>query len=145
MKPIILASDHGGFELKQKIKRHLGYKDYAVEDVGTDSVESVDYPVFAKKAVERVLHHNSYGIFICGSGIGICVAANRNKGIHAALIQSGKHSEEYARLSREHNNANVLCLGGRFIDEDEAVKLVDIFLETKFDKRHAKRVEMLDD
>jgi len=145
MKPIIMASDHGGYELKQQIKTHLMYKDYPVIDVGTDSIESVDYPVFVNKAVELVKKHNTYGIFLCGAGIGASIAANRHKGIRAGLVQSGQHGDDLARLAREHNNANVLCLGGRFMTELEAIDIVETFLKTEFmGKQHIKRVKMLD-
>jgi len=140
LKPIVLASDHGGYELKEKLKTYLMYKDYRVEDVGTHSADTTDYPIWVKKGVSQVLADNTYGIFVCGAGIGVSIAANRNKGIRAAVV----HSEDTARLAREHNNANVLCLGGRFLTESQAEKIVDIFLETKFDQRHVKRVEMLE-
>ena len=140
MKPIVLASDHGGFELKEVIKEHLMYKDFRVEDIGCFNEESVDYPDMARKGCLSIKKHNTYGIFVCGSGIGICIAANKVAGIRAALC----HSEVYAQLARQHNDANVLCLGGRFLDVELALRMVDIFLETQFlGGRHKKRVDMM--
>ena len=141
-KPIILASDHGGWEMKEAIKRHLVTNGLRVHDVGTDSEEnSVDYPILTKRGVDMVRHYETLGIFVCGSGIGVSIAANRYKGIRAALA----HSQVYAQLARRHNDANVLCLGGRFLEAREALRLVDIFLETEFEGgRHKKRIEMLD-
>ena len=140
-KPIVLASDHGGFELKQHVKAHLIERGIRVEDAGTNSEASVDYPVFTQRGVQLVRHYKTMGIFVCGSGIGIGIAANRFKGIRAAVV----HSQVYAQLARQHNDANVLCLGGRFLDPAEALRLVDIFLETPFlGAQHKTRVDMLD-
>ena len=138
MKQIILVSDHGGFELKEKIKAHLMQHGIKVQDT---SATDVDYPILAKRGVELVKHHDTQGIFLCGSGVGICIAANRYKGIRAALV----HSQIYAQLARQHNDANILCLGGRFLEPDEALKIVEIFLQTPFvGERHSRRVELID-
>ena len=140
-KPIILACDHGGWELKEFIKSFLQSHNIRVEDVGTNSETSVDYPVFAQKGVKLVRHYDTMGIFICGSGIGISIAANRHKGIRAALA----HTQVCAQLARQHNNANILCLAGRFLSKDKALKLTQIFLQTPFlAGRHKNRVDMLD-
>jgi ribose 5-phosphate isomerase B len=126
---IVLASDHGGFPLKEQVKEYLKTKGLDVIDVGTDSTDSCDFPVFVKKAVNQITsNQNARGILVCGSGLGVSIAANRNPEIRAALC----HRPEYAELSRQHNNANVLCLGGRFLTFDEAIKIIDIFLSTEF-------------
>ncbi|MCL2851365.1 MAG: ribose 5-phosphate isomerase B [Firmicutes bacterium] len=141
MKPIVIACDHAGFELKEKLKAWFAQQSIKVEDVGTNSAEPVDYPVIVKKAVDLVRHYGTKGIFVCGSGVGISIAANRYKGIRAVLTDK----EVITQLSRQHNDANVLCLGGRFITFDEAKKLVQIFFETPFiGQHHQKRVQMLD-
>jgi len=139
---IIMASDHGGFELKKVLQFYLEKKGFKVEDVGCKNTESVDYPVFVKQAVPKILlNKENRGIFICGTGIGMSIMANRTKGIRAALV----HSQTYAQLTRGHNDSNVLCLGGRFIDEQEAKAIVDIFLSTPFmGAQHIRRVNMLD-
>ncbi|MGB4106215.1 MAG: ribose 5-phosphate isomerase B [Alphaproteobacteria bacterium] len=136
---IAIASDHAGFELKQAVVRHLGAEN--VLDLGTNAVDSVDYPDFGyavAKAIEE--GKTAQGIVICGSGIGISIAANRNPAVRAALCMSA----EMAKLSRQHNDANVLALGARLIDEKTAFECVDAFLNTKFEGgRHEKRVEKL--
>ncbi|MBP7652409.1 ribose 5-phosphate isomerase B [Candidatus Dependentiae bacterium] len=138
---IVIASDHGGFELKEKLKLYLLSKGYEVRDIGTYSESSVDYPDYGFKAGEIVASGQAErGIVICGSGIGISIAANKVKGIRAALC----HSAEYAKLSREHNNANVLALGGRFLSYEEANEIVEVWLNTEFSGgRHQKRVDKL--
>lgn len=137
---IAIGSDHAGYELKEKIKSFLDGKN-DVEDMGTDSKESVDYPDFAKKVAEAVLGGCEFGILICGSGIGMSIAANKFPGIRAAFCMN----PELAKASREHNNANVLTLGARFIDEDIAKKTVKAFLETEFinEERHLRRVKKM--
>ena len=138
---IVLAADHGGFELKEKIKHFLLLKNYDVQDIGTYSDSSVDYPDYGFKAGEMVVSGKAdSGVIICGSGIGISIAANKIKGIRAALCSS----PDLAKLSREHNNANILALGGRFLKEDEALKIVDVFLTTEFaGGRHQKRIDKI--
>jgi len=140
-KPIVLASDHAGYPLKEALKRYLQTQGYDVKDVGTSSEQDVDYPNFAKKGVEMVLHYDSMGIFVCGSGIGISIAANRHKRIRAARVVN----QVDVQLARQHNNANIICLAGRFLDEQEAERMVDIFLETPFiGGQHKNRIELLD-
>ncbi len=138
---VYLGADHGGFGLKEKIKAHLKGKAEVV-DFGTDSEESCDYPDFGRKVAESVVKgKGSLGILVCGTGIGVSMAANKVRGARAALC----HNEFTAKMAREHNDANVLCLGGRVLDEKEALKIVDVFLETDFssDERHARRVEKI--
>ncbi len=139
---IVLASDHAGFILKEKVKKYLTKQKIAYVDLGTDSNESVDYPVYAKKMAEYMLENkNSQGILICGTGIGMSIAINRFKHIRGALC----HNKQTAKLSREHNNANVLILAGRSKKTLISYKsLVKAFLTTKFlGGRHQKRVDML--
>ena len=142
MSKIALAADHAGYEFKDALASYLREKGYDVIDLGTNSPDSVDYPVYAKKLCSSVLSGEcEKGILVCGTGIGMSIAANRNKGIRAALCTI----PEYARLAREHNNANVLCLGARFVGFDEAVKITDVFLNTEFlGGRHQNRVNQLD-
>jgi len=139
MKNIFIASDHAGYSLKEKIKKHLAGRN--VIDLGTDSEESVDYPDLGKKLAEEISKDTAdTGILICGSGIGISIAANRNLNVRAALV----YNPEIAKLARQHNNANVICLGARFIDEKLAKECVDIFLSTAFEGgRHENRVKKL--
>ena len=133
---LFIASDHAGFELKQKLKTS-----FDLEDLGPDSDESVDYPDYAKALCEKVLATNSKGILLCGSGIGMSITANRFQGIRAALV----NSEELAALSRQHNDANVLILAARFIYEDQAQKIVNTWLNTDFEGgRHQRRVEKIE-
>ena len=138
---IAIGSDHAGFELKERIKEFLKANGYHFEDFGADSSEPSDYPEFAKKVSEAVLGGFDLGILICGSGIGMSIAANKVPGIRAAFCMN----PELAKASREHNNANILTLGARFIQEAEAKKTVKAFLETKFsgEERHVKRLKKL--
>lgn len=138
---IIIASDHGGFELKEEIKFFLK-NDYEIVDLGTDSSESCDYPVFAKKLCKKILNKEAKrGILICGTGLGMQIMANRYKGIRAAAV-----SETYsAKMSRQHNNSNVLCLGGRVLGFGLAKEIVQIWLNTEFlGSYHQRRIDMLD-
>ncbi|MBQ4646228.1 MAG: ribose 5-phosphate isomerase B [Candidatus Gastranaerophilales bacterium] len=139
---IAIASDHGGFELKEKIFNYLIKKGYSIENFGTDSIESCDYPVFAKKVCNAILNDGfEKGILICGTGIGMSMMANRFKGIRAACL-SDKYS---AQMTRKHNDSNVLCFGARVIDESLAQEIVDVWLETQYEGgRHQKRIDMLD-
>lgn len=139
---IAIASDHGGFELKEKIYNYLLDKGYEVTNFGTNSTESCDYPVFAKKVCNAILKENfERGILICGTGIGMSIMANRFKGIRAACL-SDKYSAE---MTRKHNDSNVLCFGARVIDESLAKEIVDIWLKTQYEAgRHQKRIDMLD-
>ena len=137
---ISIGSDHAGFELKQKIIDR--YSSFKFNDCGTFSNESVDYPDFGHKVANSVLSNNvDCGIVVCGSGIGISIAANRNKGIRAALCTSTEH----AKLSRLHNDANVLALGSRLTDEKDIYDIIDIFLATPFEGgRHSDRIKKID-
>ncbi len=140
---IVIGSDHAGYELKLKIIEHLEDQGIAVTDVGTDSAESCDYPVFADALCKRIqLGDFERGILVCGTGIGMSIAANKHSGIRAACC-----SDTYsARLTREHNDANVLCFGARVIGEGLACDLADIFVSTEYmGGKHARRVQMLDE
>ena len=142
---IYIGSDHGGFTLKSQLIDYLGqhFPAYVVEDCGTDSSDSVDYPIFGKMVAQQVVSDpTSLGIIVCGSGIGISIAANKIKGARAALC----NSVELATLARQHNGANILAMGERtkFIDEPTAI--VKTFLETSIDlsERHERRRALLD-
>jgi len=137
---ISIGSDHAGFELKQKIINK--YSSFEFNDCGTFSDKSVDYPDFGHKVAKSVLEGSvDYGIVVCGSGIGISIAANRNKGIRAALCTSIDH----ARLSRLHNDANVLALGSRLTDEKNIYNIIDIFFSTNFEGgRHSDRIKKIE-
>ncbi len=140
---IAIASDHGGFHLKEHIKKYLQDKNIEVLDHGTYSEESVDYPDFAAKLCEDITGGGSgaeRGILICGTGIGISIAANKCKGIRAALC-----SDVFsAKMSREHNNANVLCMGARTVGVGPAEMIVDTWLTTEFlGGRHQRRVDKI--
>ncbi len=138
---IAIASDHGGYELKEVLKEYLKSNNYNVKDFGCHSRESVDYPEYAEKCCNHVLSgRDCLGVLICGSGIGMSITANKIKGIRAALCTS----EYHARLSREHNNANVLCLGARYTAGDYAMRILDAFLISKFEGgRHIKRLNRI--
>ena len=137
---IVLASDHAGFELKEIIKKYLIKKRKKVIDLGTDNKGSVDYPDFAHMLSKKIKTKNQLGILVCGSGIGMDMAANRHKNIRAALCYSAKAT----KLSRQHNNANVMALGARLTKKNVALKYVDIFIKTNFiGGRHLKRVKKI--
>ena len=138
---IILSSDHGGYELKEKVKSFLIDNNFEYEDLGCSSLEPVDYPDFAKLLSEKIKDkNNSKGILICGTGIGISMAANRFPYIRAALCTS----VEMASKSRKHNNANVLALGGRILEDKLALEIVEEFLYTDFEAgRHSLRVDKI--
>ncbi len=139
---VILGSDHAGYPLKEKCLTHLREAGYACEDVGTHSSASCDYPRFAALACRKVLDTGFPGLLICGTGLGMSMSANRFPGIRAALC-----CDEYlARMARQHNNANVLCLGARVMEEDMALAVLDSFLRTEFEGgRHEDRVRLMDD
>ncbi len=139
---IFIASDHAGFVLKAQLIAHLGAKGFQVKDLGTHSKESCDYPLYANELCAEVLAaENSLGILICGSGIGMSIAANRHKGIRAALCTC----EFQAKYTRLHNNANVLCLAERVTGCGVALAITDVFLSEGFEGgRHSRRVDMLD-
>ena len=140
---IAIASDHGGFELKEKVKEHLRERNVKFVDLGTNSTESVDYPVYGKACAEAVASGKAErGIVICGTGIGISMAANKIKGIRCGLCTS----VEMAKLTRQHNNANMLAMGGRILETETAFAIVDAFLDTEFEGgRHKRRTDMLDE
>ncbi len=138
---IAMGADHAGVELKNKIKQHLLQKGYEIQDEGTNSTESVDYPDYAKKVGDDVAARRAdFGILVCGSGIGMAISANKVPGIRAANITS----EYEAQMSREHNDLNVLSLGARILDEPTAMNIVDKWLSTDFaGGRHQRRVEKM--
>lgn len=140
-KSIAIASDHAGFELKSRIRGVLEGQGYSVLDLGTDAAESVDYPDFAYAMTKALSERRAErGVLICGSGIGISIAANRHPEIRAALV----HDALGARLARQHNDANVICFGGRTIGSDVALDCLNVFLETEFQGgRHERRVRKL--
>jgi ribose 5-phosphate isomerase B len=135
---IALGSDHAGFEYKERLKEHLRAVHYTPDDKGTHSVDSVDYPDFAHPVASMVERDEAgFGILVCGSGNGVCMTANKHAGIRAALCWT----VELAQLARQHNNANVLCIPARFVSYEDAVAMVDAFLNTPFEGgRHQKRV-----
>lgn len=139
---IAIGSDHGGYEYKEQIVRHLKEKGYECVDVGTYSTDSCDYPVIARTVTTKITAGEAdRGILICGTGIGMSIVANKVKGIRAALCGDTFS----ARASRAHNNSNVLCLGERVIGINLAMDIVDIWLESKFEGgRHQRRVDMME-
>lgn|ERR1035437_337781 len=142
MKKILaLGSDHAGFELKEFIKKYLIDKGFEVIDFGTNSIESVDYPDFAHPVASAVNDKDfERGILICGSGNGVSIVANKYPNVRAALCWTS----ELAVLARQHNNANILSLPARFISTDEAIKTVDLFLNTPFEGgRHQTRIDKI--
>ena len=144
MRKIYIGADSAGYTLKEEIKSYLLDKGYEVEDCGCDSTASCHYPVFASKVCERVQSEldSSFGILICGTGIGMSMCANKHKGIRAALC-----SDTYsAKMTRVHNDANMLCMGARVIGSCLAIDILDAFLGAEFEGgRHAVRVEMMMD
>lgn len=136
---IAIGSDHAGYELKSILVKYLQQKQIEVHDMGTFSKESVDYPDYASQVCHNVVrNYSDLGILICYTGIGMSMAANKYKGIRAALV----NSVENAKLTREHNDANVLCLGAKDVDEKKAIEIVDTFINTNFTEgRHLRRVQ----
>ncbi len=141
IKKVLLASDHAGFKLKDKIKRFLIKKGNTVLDLGTKNTNSVDYPDYAHLLSKKMKNNKSqFGILICGSGIGMDMAANKHKNIRAALCYNTKST----KLSRQHNNANVMTIGARLIKEKTALMCVSTFLKTEFvGGRHIKRIKKI--
>lgn len=135
---IAIAADHAGFALKEKLRQRLAGDGHEVVDFGADSADSCDYPDFAQPVARDVAQGRSdRGILVCSTGIGMAMAANKVAGVRAAPAQS----EDEVRLTREHNDANVLTLGARYLDEDRAAELIHVFLSTEFaGGRHARRV-----
>lgn len=141
MTKIFVASDHAAFNEKMMLIEHLK-KNHEVVDLGTHSADSTNYPEWAFKLVKSVLKENQPGILMCGSGIGVCMAANRFKGIRAALCRD----EDDAKMSRLHNNANVLCLSGRKTSKELLQKMSDVFLSTTFEGgRHQIRIDQFNE
>ena len=140
-KKIYLSSDHGGFNLKEQLFDYLCRKNFNAHNLGTNSLDSVDYPDYSRLVVNKIKSQpNAIGILICGTGIGMSISANRHDQIRAALCTDIK----MAKLSRQHNNANVLVLGGRIIKHNIALNCVDKFLSTEFEGgRHIKRIDKL--
>lgn len=139
---IAIASDHAGFTLKTFIIDYLKQKNFEVLDLGTNSETSVNYPDYGHKMAANILAHKAdLGILICGTGIGISIAANRHRGIRAAVL----YSDEVAEMTKRHNNANVIVFGGRTMAKSDVIKRIEIFLNTPFEGgRHQERIELLD-
>ena len=137
-KKISLSSDHAGFYIKEKIKKHLIKKKIKVIDLGPKNNKSVDYPDYAKRVAKNVLSKKSnIGILVCGSGTGMAMSANKFKKVRAAVC----YNKASTRLSRQHNNANIMALGARLTKKSDVIKLVNVFLNTKFEGgRHLRRV-----
>jgi ribose 5-phosphate isomerase B len=138
---IALGSDHAGFDLKEKIKQKLQARGIMIDDRGTNSPDSCDYPDYAQAVANKVAAHNAdFGILVCGTGIGMSIAANKVPGIRAARVVT----ESDAELAREHNDANVLTLGARVTGDEEAFKIIDKWLATPFaGGRHGRRVDKI--
>ena len=138
---IYIGSDHGGYALKLEVIEHLKNRGIEVIDIGCDSEASCDYPVYAKKVTDAIKDGSAdLGILICGTGIGMSMAANKESGIRAALC----HDVFSAKATREHNNANILCLGARVVGPGLALMIIDTFIDTSFshDERHIRRISM---
>ncbi len=138
---IVIASDHGGYQLKQAILRFLAEEKITFEDFGINSAEPADYPDYAVKVAKAVSSGEANaGILVCGTGLGMTITANKFKGVRAALI-----TDTYlARMAKEHNNANVIALGGRMTDSTKAIRLLKIWLKTPFQgERHQKRLNKI--
>ena len=140
-KKICISSDHAGYEIKEFIKEHLIKSKISIIDLGPFLKKSVDYPDYAKKVSNRVSKRKSdIGILVCGSGTGMAISANKTKGIRAAVGYNIKSTQ----LSRQHNNANILCLGSRLTKRKDIKKIIKIFLNTKFEGgRHKRRVKKI--
>ena len=138
---IAIGCDHGGFELKEAVRGYLEERQIPYEDFGAYNTDSVDYAPIAAKAARAVAAGQAdFGVLVCSTGIGISMAANKVKGIRAALCTN----EFCTEMPRRHNNANILCMGGKVIDKETAVKLVDIFLHTEFEGgRHQRRIDQI--
>ena len=140
-KKIVLASDHAGFNLKEKIKKFLLKKRRNILDLGTKNTNSVDYPDYAHLLSKKIKKNNNLiGVLVCGSGVGMNITANKHKNVRAALCYNLKT----AKLSRQHNNANVITLGARLTNHNVALKCVDTFIKTNFEGgRHLRRVKKI--
>ena len=140
MKKVIIASDHGGYNLKTSIIEHLKSINVDIEDYGCYSCESCDYPIYAKKVANDVVNNDCLGILVCGTGIGMSIAANKVNGIRASHC-----TDTYsAKMTRKHNDSNILCLGERITGTGLAIDIVDVWLNTEFDGgRHQNRIDMI--
>ena len=140
-KTIAMAADHGGYELKNILKDYLAEKGYSIINLGTDTPDSVDYPDYAKKCCEEVTSGRAdFGILVCGTGVGISIAANKIDGIRCGLCPS----KEIAALVKQHNNANVIALGGRFTSPEDAKDIVDSYMAAQFEGgRHQTRIDKI--
>ncbi|MBA3828800.1 MAG: ribose 5-phosphate isomerase B [Taibaiella sp.] len=140
-QPLAIGADHAGFEYKEALKKMLADAGWNVVDKGTYSTDSTDYPDYAHPVAQMVAEGNAaVGVLICGSGEGVCMTANKHEGVRAALCWN----EEVASLTRQHNNANIICLPARFVSIELAEKMVNIFLSTAFEGgRHERRVEKM--
>jgi ribose 5-phosphate isomerase B len=140
-RKVVLGADHGGYTLKQALIEHLNAQGFVILDMGADTLASCDFPVYGRKVCDAVLHEQAPGILICGTGVGMCMVANKVKGIRAAICTN----EYMARMSRLHNNANVLCLGERVLGLDLAKSIVDVYLATDYEGgRHQRRLDMFE-
>lgn len=139
---ISIGSDHAGYAYKEEIKKYLSSKGYEVIDVGTNSLDSCDYPIFGKAAATKVSNGEAqYGVLVCSSGEGICIAANKVKNIRCGI----GYNDDVARLMRQHNNANMISFGASFMKLDDVLKRIDIFLSTDFEGgRHERRVNEIE-
>ena len=141
-RTIFLGSDHGGFALKEEIKKHLDSKNLKYEDLGTYDSNSVNYVIYAREVAISVAKFDGIGILCCSSGIGVSIAANKVVGVRAALCTSKFHAE----FSRRHNNCNVICFGQKVSPPSDVLEMIDIFLNTSFDGgRHEERVKSISD
>ena len=141
MKNIFISSDHAGYSLKELIKKHLDKKKILYNDLGPNNDNRVDYPDYAHKVAKKVkINKNHFGILVCGSGMGMNIAANRHKNIRAAQCFNLKST----KLSRLHNDANIITLGSRLLSKNNALKCISVFLSTKFEGgRHSKRIKKI--
>lgn len=139
--PVAIGADHAGYEYKEMLKSMLEAQGWQVNDKGTRSLDSVDYPDFAHPVAADVEQGEAaFGVLICGSGEGVCITANKHAGVRAALCWNN----EVAQLSRQHNNANVICLPARFVSQDQAKEMLQSFIDTAFEGgRHANRVNKI--
>ena len=139
---IVIGADHGGFDLKELVIKEIKAMGHTIEDVGCFGLESVDYPDYAEKAITALKKNGDLAILICGTGIGMSIAANRFRFVRAALC----HNEFTAQMSREHNDANVLCMGARVLDTDLALQITRTWLKTEFaGGRHLQRISKFSD
>lgn len=139
---VVVASDHAGYAYKQEIKDFLKSKNVQVIDVGTNSIESCDYPIFAKEAAKKVAEGSAdFGVLVCSSGEGIAIAANKVKGVRAGI----GYNDDVARLMRQHNNANMIAFGATFMKLQDVLQRIEIFLKTPFEGgRHERRVNEIE-